>query len=225
MPAGLTSQLRGADRRDNGHRTDHEGRGCAGRCWHRGHAVCGDSRPARPAERALRYRGHDRPRHEDLAARVVADERPHRLGIELNTGLLDEDVDCLLVMRWWPVRAGRGDRVEGVRDGDDPGSEWNLHAAKAIGVSGSVEAFMVMANDRGEFRVAQAGHHLGTLRAVALEDFELGGGQCARFHQDLARQTKLADVVHGGRPRDLGYLVWRQTELAGDDGGVASDAT
>ena len=79
-------------------------------------------------------------------------------------------------------------------------------AGEAGGVAGAVEPLVVMADHRGDGRVADAAGHVGAVAGVAADDRELLVGEATGLVEDLARRVELADVVQrggGAHPRDL----------------------
>ena len=111
----------------------------------------------------------------------------HHRGIELRAGPGPEDLNRLLVPRGGSVGPQRGHRVEGVGDGDDAGAERNLLAPEASRIAGAVEALVVVTDDRGELRVAEAGRHLAALVGMALRLLELIIGEAARLGEEGGR--------------------------------------
>ena len=66
-----------------------------------------------------------------------------------------------------------GDRVEGVRDGDDARAERDLAALQAVGVAAPVDPLVMVADDRRQLRIAHGREHVRAIRGVTLDDLEL----------------------------------------------------
>jgi hypothetical protein len=98
-------------------------------------------------------------------------------------------VERLLVLRGRAVRPDRRERVERVGDGHDPGSERNIRAAKARGVSTAVEALVMVADDPRELGISEAVDHRGTLGGVTLDDLELVRSQRVGLGQQRRRDA------------------------------------
>ena len=97
-----------------------------------------------------------------------------------------------------PVQAGRGERVEGVRDGNDARAEWDLIAGETLGIAAAVEALVVVAHDRGDLRLTRRRHHRGAVGGVELDDRVLAVGELFGLVQDLPGGVDLAHVVQQG---------------------------
>ena len=124
---------------------------------------------AEPGEEALRRRGRERRRRDGGKAAVVADEASDRSGVELRPGLAREHVERALVAGRAAVGAVGGDRVEGVGDGDDAGAERDLLAGEPVRIALPVEPLVVVADHRGDRRVAEARGHRGAVTGVAAD--------------------------------------------------------
>ncbi|MDQ6746429.1 MAG: hypothetical protein M3Z27_10510 [Actinomycetota bacterium] len=151
-------------------------------------------------------------------------KRADRAAVKLETLLLGEDVERLLVRTTRPVGTHRRNRVKGVRRGDDPSSERDLFAAQPVRIPLPVQALVMMQDDRGQLFVTKAGHHLGAVHWVTFDEIELPVGEPVRLIENLRWNAELADIVDQRGGANRLNLSAGETHLAGDASGVASHA-
>ncbi len=175
-------------------------------------------RHPRPEGRGQRYRG-DRP-----AWRVNVEERRDGVRVEAPAGLPREHGEPFLLVARQPVGPLRGDRVEGVGDGDDASAQGDLLAAQAIRVAAAVNALVVVANDRREARIPHRREHVRAVGGVTLDHLELLVGEGAGLVEDRRWRVDLADVVDQRRGPHLCTLGGADVQRSGDAFGVVCHA-
>jgi hypothetical protein len=128
------------------------------------------------------------------------------------------------VARGAAIGAVRRHRVEGVGDGDDPRAERDRLPGQAAGIAVAVEPLVVVADHRGDRRVAEAADHVGAVAGVAADHVELQLREAPRLVEDRPRRVQLADVVQRGRRAHLGDVLRREPHLGRDPLRVPGDA-
>ena len=112
------------------------------------------------------------------------------------------------------------DRVDRVRDGEDPRAERDLLPCEPVRIALTVPALVMRANDldAGIVQEGDAADHLRPEEGVRLHHPPLGLVQLDRLEQDLVGHADLADVVEKeavlerGVGRELGIDCARQLE-------------
>ena len=61
---------------------------------------------------------------------------------------LPQDADRFRARQPAPIGTIAGHRHKGIRDGDDPGKQWNIVTAEAVGVAGAVNALVMVTDGR-----------------------------------------------------------------------------
>jgi hypothetical protein len=179
---------------------------------------------AQKREGALRRDCEQGPKQDRSLAGVAPEERAHRDRIELGARHRLDDLERLLVWDGGSVGSLRRERIESVCDGDDPCPGRNLFADQAGGISGAVEALVMVADHRGQFRILHGGDNRGALVDVALDDLELRGSQNPLLVEHLERDPELADVVNSSRCRDFRHLLARHAHSPSDHRGMKRNA-
>ena len=121
-----------------------------------------------------------------------------------------QDIERPLVLRALVVWPRRGDRIEGVGDRDDAGTERDLLIRDARGVTAAVEALVMVEHNRRQPWVTQRLHQFGAILDMSPHDGLLGLRQGSVLLQDLGRGVELADIVQERRrlnQRDLSSAV------------------
>jgi hypothetical protein len=121
-----------------------------------------------------------------------------------------QDIERPLVLRALVVWPRRGDRIEGVGDRDDAGTERDLLIRDARGVAAAVEALVMVEHNRRQPWVTQRLHQFGAILDMSPHDGLLGLRQGSVLLQDLGRGVELADIVQERRrlnQRDLSSAV------------------
>jgi hypothetical protein len=97
-----------------------------------------------------------------------------------------------------------GDRIEGVCHGDDAGPERNLVGGQPARITVSVQALVVVTDDRHQLTVIyQRLDHVCPVTRMPLDHGELVIGQPLRLVKDRPRGAELADVMHRCGQPDL----------------------
>ncbi len=118
----------------------------------------------------------------------------------LTTGEAPDLGERLILAARGPVRPFGEHRLEGDRNGEDPGRERDLIAGKRVRVPGAVPALVGVADDRHD--AAQEADRLEDARAqerVLLHDLFLFGRERARLRQDRSGDADLAERMEEGR--------------------------
>jgi hypothetical protein len=101
---------------------------------------------------------------------------------------------CALVV--WPRR---GDRIEGVGDRDDAGTERDLLIRDARGVAAAAKALVMVEHNRRQPWVTQRLHQSGAILDMSPHDGLLSLREGSGLLQDLGRSVELADIVQERR--------------------------
>src|ERR1035437_2231200 len=176
-----------------------------------------------PREHLRRETCHRGPKRERTSASIAPANRPYDARIELDSRLKLEDVDRLLVRARGPIRACRGDRVEGVGHGDDTRPERDRLAGQPARIPGPVEPLMVVADDRCQFCVAEHHGHPRPVDGVPLDHLELVVGQRAPLAEDRRGRLELSDIVNRGGRADPGHLLPPEAHPPGEHPGITGD--
>ena len=110
-----------------------------------------------------------------------------------------QDIERPLVLRALAVWPRRGDRIEGVGDRDDAGTERDLLIRDARGVAAAVEALVMVQHNRRQPWVTQRLDQFGALLDMSPHDGLLGLREGSLLLQDLGRGVELADIVQERR--------------------------
>ena len=106
------------------------------------------------------------------------------------------------------------DRIVGVGDRDDPGHERNRLFLQAVGISGAVDGFVVMQDDRGDLRDAFAADRREDVVAaprMGSHDAHLFVVEATGLEQHAVGNADLADVVQFRRELQRRQVVRRQS--------------
>src|SRR5207302_4273109 len=113
--------------------------------------------------------------------------------------------------------AVRGQRVERVRDRQDPDGLWDDFPGQAVRVSGAVPVLVVM-TDAAEARLQemQALEHLIADDRVGAHRYHFALRQRPRLAEHPVLDADLADVMQQGGAAKRAQLLWWQPHLPGD---------
>jgi arginase family enzyme len=129
-----------------------------------------------------------------------------------------------------PVRASRGDGVEGVRHRDDACAQRNVCTGETVGIALPVHALVVMAHQSGEVRILRPStsptgnvHGMPLAAALGACGFDFGGGMREPPWADPERVVLIGvrSLDPGERQlvRDMGLRVFTISDI--DRRGVA----
>ena len=149
--------------------------------------------------------------HGHLRVKKINDaaEGNYDLRIEMPAGFILDQRHGFLESHRGFVGACRDEGIKYIDDGEQPCSLRYLHPTQPIRIARAVEAFMVVANDRGGVHPRIAGDNVEAEEGMGFHDLELFFSQFSRFKQDVIRDADLAHVVKesaGNQVRNL--LLW-----------------
>src|SRR5215470_10607112 len=116
--------------------------------------------------------------------------------VEMNSGATSQQCSGLVHCHTTTKRPVFTNRIKAINNRDDSCRYWDLFTLKAIRISATVPAFVMMTDDRHDgIRKVHATQYLRTHNGVNLHLLKLCGCQSPGLIQDMWRHGEFADIV------------------------------